>query len=163
MKINSLVLGLLVVVLIFGGIGISSLTGDWQTTSTKNPVKFTQGTFTGQSNPADIRGSYSFADISRTFEIPLSDLAVAFGIESNAAAFQVKSLESLYFNPLNGTSVGTNSVRLFVAYYKGLPFATSDSVYLLPAAVSLLKTKAKLTTEQITFLDTHTYQPAASN
>lgn len=51
--------------------------------------------------------------------------------------------------------IGTNSVRLFVALYKSLPFELSDTTYLPASAVVMLKEKAKLTQEQITFLDAH--------
>jgi hypothetical protein len=163
MKIKSWMLGLLVIALIFGGIALSSITGDWQTTSSKIPSKYTEGDFAGQSNPADIRGSYTFADISANFKIPLDDLAAGFGIENNADKFQVKELESLYVDSVCGASVGTDSVRLFVAYYKGLPFTPSDSDYLLPEAVKILKEKATLSQEQISFLDAHIFLLSSSS
>ena len=73
-------LGLIVLVFIFGGIWISSLTGSWQTTSTKIPATYTSGEFAGQYNPADIRGSYTFGEISDNFKIPLNDLGDCFWI-----------------------------------------------------------------------------------
>ena len=122
-------LGLIVVVIIFGGIGVSSITGSWQTTSTKIPAKYTSGEFAGQYNPADIRGSYTFGEISEAFNVPLNDLAVAFGMEgrSSLAEVQCKELEALYVDAASGNSVGTNSVRIFVAPYKGLPITLSDT------------------------------------
>jgi hypothetical protein len=163
MKIKIWMLGLIVIILVFGGIGISSLTGYWQTRSTKIPAKYTSGEFAGEYNPADIRGSYTFGEISQSFQIPLNDLAVAFGIEgNNAAEFQCKGLESLYVDAATGKSVGTNSIRIFVALYKGLPIILSSSDYFLPAAVKILKEKAVLTMEQVTFLDTHVFEQPGS-
>jgi hypothetical protein len=164
MRINSWLLGILVVVIIFGGIEISSLTGSWQTESTKIPAKYSSGEFAGQYNPADIRGSYTFGEISKTFEIPLSDLATAFGIETRKAPaeVQVKELEALYIDPATGNSVGTNSVRVFVALYKGLPITLSNTDYLLPAAYRILKDKSTLTAEQMAFLNNHVLQTPAS-
>jgi hypothetical protein len=163
MRIRVWHLALIVLVFIFGGIGISSITGSWQTTSTKIPATYTSGDFAGQYNPADIRGSYTFGEISDTFKIPLNDLTVAFSLESQPAIseFQVKSLESLYIDAATGNSVGTESVRLFVALYKGLPITLADSDYLLPPAIQILKEKAVLTIEQVSFLDSHILQPAA--
>jgi hypothetical protein len=163
MRIKSWVLGLVVMVFIFGGIGISTVTGGWQTTSTKVPAKYSTGEFAGQYNPADIRGSYTFGEISEVFDLPLNDLASAFDIQINKAReFQVKELESLYFNAVQ--AVGTNSVRTFVALYKGLPITLSTSDYFLPAAVQILKEEAALTDEQKVYLDSHIFQsqPAAS-
>lgn len=157
MRINSWILGLVVVVLIFGGITVSGATGSWLTTGARTPVTFKDGEFAGQSNPADIRGSYTFGDISEAFEIPVQDLGRAFGLKEDAdiAGFQCKELESLYLDSSSGNSVGVNSVRLFVAFYKGLPIATSDGDYLLPEAATILKEKATLTAEQVFFLETH--------
>ena len=157
-------LGLIVLALIFGGIGISSATGAWQTTSNKTPAKYTTGEFAGEYNPADIRGSYTFGEISKSFQVPLNDLAVAFGIEGNSAIaeFQCKELESMYVDAVTGTAVGTNAMRVFVALYKGLPITLSNSDYLLPAGVKILKEKAGLTAEQISFLDNHIFQQITS-
>lgn len=164
MKIRIWMLGLIVLALIFGGIGISSATGAWQTKSNKIPATYTTGEFAGEYNPADIRGSYTFGEISESFHIPLNDLAVAFGVEGNSsiAEFQCKELESMYVDETAGTEVGTSSVRVFVALYKGLPIILTDSDYLLPAAVKILKEKAVLTAEQISFLDNHVFQQTTS-
>jgi hypothetical protein len=164
MRIRVWHLGLIVLVFIFGGIWISSLSGSWQTTSTKIPATYTSGEFAGQYNPADIRGSYTFGEIRDNFKIPLNDLGVAFGLESQSALseFQVKGLESLYIDASTGNAVGTNSVRLFVALYKGLPFSPADSDYLLPPAVQILKEKAVLSAEQVSFLDSHILQPTTT-
>ena len=44
---------------------------------------------------------------------------------------------------------------MFVALYTGLPYLLSDTTYLPQPAVNILKAKAKLTEEQIVFLDSH--------
>ena len=86
----------IVVPLVFAaGIGLTMAFNLWKTETTKEPVTYTSGEFAGQANPADIRGSYTFADIAKAFPVPLEDLARAFGITENAAAFQVKSLRGL--------------------------------------------------------------------
>jgi len=97
MRLTSKSLGPIVVVILFGGILFTTLMGWWQTESVKEPVKYTTGELAGEYNPADIRGSYTFGDINRLFNIPLEDLRVAFGLPSDAdvAAFQAKSLEEM--------------------------------------------------------------------
>jgi hypothetical protein len=159
MTLTSKPLAIIVIVVIFGGIFFSSAMGWWETESTKEPVKFTEGEFAGQANPADIRGSYTFGDIAKSFDVTPDVLAQAFGItEADTAAFAVKDLESIYLD--SGFEIGTNSVRLFVAFYTGLPFEiTGEGTYLPQSAADILLAKGNLTQEQITYLEQYTVQP----
>ena len=95
MTLTSKPLAVIVLVMMFGGISFSSAMGWWATESTKEPVTFTEGEFAGQANPADIRGSYTFGDIAKSFDVTPEVLAQAFGItEGDPAAFAVKELEA---------------------------------------------------------------------
>lgn len=157
MKLNSFTLAALIVVLLFGGIGISSALNWWQTESSKTPAKFIDGEFSGQYNPADIRGSYTFGDVSKLFEIPLSDLKAAFRlpVDSDPVSFTVKDLEALAVNlPVE---VGTASVRMFVAFYNGLPydFSAAEETYLFPEAAAILKVQNKMLPDQVVYLESH--------
>ncbi len=156
MTINSKPLALIILVTIFGGILFSSAMGWWATESTKEPVKFTEGEFAGQANPADIRGSYTFGDISKSFDVAPEILAQAFGItESDPAIFAVKELETIYLD--SGFEIGTASVRLFVAFYTGLPFDTTvQEIYLPQSATDILLAKGNLSPEQIAYLEQYT-------
>jgi len=157
MKLNSYTLAVLVIVLLFGGIGVSAGMNWWQTESTKVAATYQDGEFAGQANPADIRGSYTFGDVNKNFGVPLEDLKVAFRVpdDANTAAFQVKELEALAVDlPVE---VGTVSVRMFVAFYKGLPYdlAAAEESYLFPEAEPILKAQNKMTPEQAEFLASH--------
>lgn len=149
-------LAFIILAVIFGGILFSSALGWWATESTKVPVTFTEGEFAGLSNPADIRGSYTFGDVANSFDVTPEILAQAFGItEGDPTAFAVKNLETIYAD--SGYEIGTNSVRLFVAYYSGLPFdTTGQEIYLPQSATDILLAKGNLTTEQTTYLSKHT-------
>jgi len=154
MTLTSKTLAALVVALLFGGIFFSSAMGWWQTESTKEAAKITTGEFTGQANPTDIRGSYTFGDVEKNFAVPAAVLAEAFGIQdSNPAAFAVKGLEGMYAN--SGQEVGTASVRLFVALYKGMPYDLSTDIYLPESAIEMLRAR-NLTSEQTAYLAKHT-------
>lgn len=157
MKLTSKPLAVILLVILFGSIGITSALGWWATESTKQAAVFTEGEFAGLPNPADIRGSYTFGDIEKNFGVPAADLAAAFGIpaDQDAAAFTVKSLEGYYPALPEGVEIGTNSVRLFTALYTGLPFDLTDSIFLPLQAANLLKAKANLSADQITYLDEH--------
>jgi len=143
-------------VLMFGGILFSSSMGWWATESTKEPVTFTDGEFAGEANPADIRGSYTFGDIANSFDVTPEILAQAFGItEGDPAVFAIKELEVIYAD--SGFEIGTASVRLFVAYYAGLPFdTTGQEIYMPQAATDILLAKGNLSPEQIAYLETYT-------
>lgn len=146
MKMKPLGLALITIGVIFGSVLLTSLTGYWTTESTKEPSKFTTGDFAGQADPADIRGSYTFADIEKAFGIDAEVLARAFGVdEANAGAFALKSLESIYASlEAEGTEIGTGSVRYFVALYKGLPYESEEKVYLPVPAVEILIQEGKV-------------------
>ena len=156
MTLTSKPLAIIILVLMFGGIMFSSVMGWWVTESTKEPVTFTDGEFAGQANPADIRGSYTFGDIANSFNVTPETLAQAFGIASDdPAAFPVKDLEAIYLD--SGYEIGTASVRLFVAFYTGLPYDISAEEIVLPRAASdILLAKGNLTSELVTYIEAHT-------
>lgn len=154
MILKSKPLAALIVTVIFGSILFTSLMGWWATESSKTPAAYTEGEFAGQANPADIRGSYTFGDIEKNFNISADVLAQAFGVEDeNPAAFAVKSLEEIY--AASELEIGTSSMRLFVAFYNSLPFDLSADIYLPESAAVLLRQRS-LTPEQTAYLDSHT-------
>lgn len=159
MNLTSKPLAAIIFVVLFGGIAFTTAMGWWQTMSTKEAATFTEGEFAGQANPADIRGSYTFGDVEKNFGIAPDVLAQAFKIETDdPAAFAVKNLEEIYAE--SEFEVGTASVRLFVAFYKGLPIDLSTDMYLTEEAAALLKER-NLTPEQLTYLETHTVSISA--
>jgi len=162
MTLTSKPLTIILFTVVFGGIAFSSAMGWWTTESTKRPVTFTEGEFAGQANPADIRGSYTFGDISNSFQVTPDVLARAFGIrDSDPTAFEVKELETLYLD--SEYEIGTASVRLFVAYYAGLPFdTTGQAIYIPQTAAEILLATGALTAEQIEYLGKHTVAVAES-
>ncbi len=127
--------------------------GWWQTESSKVASTFEEGEYAGKANPADIRGSYTFGDVEKNFGVPAAILGEAFTVQTeNPAAFQVKELEQIYAE--SGEEIGTSSVRLFVAFYTGLPFDLSSEIYLPIAAVKLLE-NTDLSSERRLYLERH--------
>jgi len=148
-SIKSRHLAIVVPVVFAAGIGLTIAFNLWKTETDKVPASYATGEFAGQANPADIRGSYTFADIANAFPVPVDDLARAFGVTANAAAFQVKGLEGAFEGLPDGTEVGTDSVRLFVARYAGLPYEPEQTTALPAAAVEVLEAKGALSAEQL--------------
>jgi len=162
MKVNQLFLSIAIVIIMFGTISVTSALGLWQTTSTKIPATYLSGEASGQYNPTDIRGSYTFGEISELFGIPLKDLGNAFAIENENSfqTFEVKNLEAIYeYANTASKSVGTDSVRTFVALYKGLPMDLDDSIYLPNTAELILVNAGRMTKEQTAFVSSHLVEP----
>jgi len=156
MKLTAKPLAILVFVLMFGGILLSAALNLWNTSSTKIPAKFKEGELAGTYNPADIRGSYKFGEVSDLFGVPLEDLKVAFSIPgtANPAETQLKTLETQFAGAPQ--EIGTDSVRYFVAFYNGLPIDLTTDTYLPLEAAQILKSKGKLTADQLAYLEKHT-------
>jgi hypothetical protein len=148
-SIKSKHLAVIVPAVFAAGIGLTIAFNLWKTETTKVPAAYASGEFAGKANPADIRGSYTFADIVKAFPVPLEELARAFGVTENPAAFQVKSLEGASEGLPAGKELGTDSVRLFVARYAGLPFEPGETTVLPAAAVEILAKKGGFSAEQL--------------
>lgn len=164
MKLTSIPLAIAMLVIFFGGIVVTSNLGWFQTTTNKVPATFKEGEFAGQYNPADIRGSYTFGDVSSLFGVPLDVLKAAFLVpaDKDTASYQVKNLETQFAD--SGYEIGTGSIRLFTALYGGLPYDLSEDTYLPKEAAAILQQRGKLSTEQAKYVEAHTVdlsKPAA--
>ena len=137
---NQKTLGLVTLILIFGGIIATMAAGVWSTETEKIPVKFTEGASAGEYNPEDIRGSYTFIDVASLFEIPVDVLIKAFSLplDTDPSQFKTKDLEGYYSFEDETIEVGNESVQVFVALYKNLPITLTDT-YLPKSAVEILK------------------------
>jgi len=156
MKIKSKVLAIIVLAVFFGGIALSAAFNLWKTESTRTPAKIRSGEFTGENDPSDIRGSYSFADIEKAFDIPVDLLAKAFGVSyvEDPAVLKAKDIEELYRElEVEDKEIGTDAVKLFVALYAGLPHTPEETTLLPNPAVSILKQLGTLTEEQLGYLE----------
>jgi hypothetical protein len=151
------VLAVFIVGLFVGGIFLSQALGWWSTVSRKVARTIASGEFAGNADPADIRGSYTFSDIQKNFGIPVEVLAKAFGFEKapDPASIRAKMIEEQY-GEIDGKDIGTDSVRLFVSLYTGIPHASlEEGTGILETAFQVLKESGKLSPEQEKELLTH--------
>ena len=164
MKLKPLTTVALAAGFVIVGIAVTMATGLWQTESDKTPrtlpledtATVNEQTGETQYDPADIRGSYTFGEISELYHVPLADIAEAFGLEPDqAAAFQTKSLSTLY--PDSAVEIGTASVRLFTASYLGVPYQPTEETYLPATAAEVLVRNGQMTDEQAAYLLNHTF------
>ncbi|TCW61772.1 hypothetical protein [Treponema sp. J25] len=133
------------------GIGGAKALGWWITASQKVAKKITTGDFAGMSDPADLRGSYTFADMEKNYGVPVSVLAQAFGYTDvpDPSLIKAKDIEGRY-GTMGDKEIGTDSVRLFVALYTGIPYTPKEeSTGILDTAIKVLRDLSKLTDEQI--------------
>ncbi|PKL09173.1 MAG: hypothetical protein CVV51_05155 [Spirochaetae bacterium HGW-Spirochaetae-7] len=140
-RIKTMPMAIIAVAAMLGGVAIAKSVGYYETTSSKNPVKFKTGEVAGLPNPADIRGSYTWMDIEKAFGVPGVEAAVAFSSPGNALdpADRVSTLEKIYAGILPaGLEIGTGAVRLYVALYTGLPFKAEEGSVLPPGALAIL-------------------------
>jgi len=149
MKLGYKSMGIIVVALFVVGIGAASIAGYWKTESTKEPVKIKEGDFAGMPNPSDIRGSYTWADVAKAFNVDVQHLLKAFG--ANDPLLKVNTLETIYGGAglPEGTEIGTDSVRLFVSLLTGLPHVPEESTILPIAAIEVLRAEGKGAAELI--------------
>jgi len=166
MKLKSKHLVPLIVVIFVAGIAGTMAFNLWRTEGSKIPAKFSTGEHEGEYKPSDIRGSYTFSNISETFKIPLEDLSKAFGLDAikNVAEFQCKELKVLYPEPPEG-EIGTDSAKLFVALYTGLPHTPEETTRLPTPALSVLREKlSKEELEEVKkiIVDLSALQPVSS-
>ncbi|MEN8905129.1 MAG: hypothetical protein ABF289_04130 [Clostridiales bacterium] len=156
MKVKFMSVTIIIFAVIFGSIGITSVLGIWKTENTKEPAKYKEGEFKGEYNPADIRGSYTFGEISDLFDVPISDLSKAFALKDEDESFKCKELEMIYEqSALNGKEVGTDSVRIFVALYNSLPITLNNSTYFPNPAVNILKNKVSIKDKELEYIESH--------
>lgn len=162
MRIKSTLLAVIVIGIFFGGIGISSLLGYWKTTGSRVPTAYITGGSAQQYNPSDIKGSYTFGDIAKYFDIPEDDLANAFGLKSSEPpdSFKCKDLPAKYSAlSESGKEIGVGSVRYFVSLYKGVPY-TGEPAFIPQSAADVLKSKNTLKENELATLNQYTIQNA---
>lgn len=144
--ISSTVVAITIILVLVLGITVAKWSGVYRTESSKIPRLIAEGEFKGQYDPSDIRGSYTFQNVSDAFGIPVNILAKAFGVNtSNSADFQLKALEEVY------TNVGTSSMREFTAMYIGIPYQ-NESDGLPITAIQVLLDDGCIDEEQYQYL-----------
>lgn len=158
MKINSNKLGVLILIIFLGGIITTMAINIWTTTTAKEPIKYTSGEFAGEYNPEDIRGSYTFAEVSELFGIDVQVLLSAFGVDldTDPTQFKIKDLETIYNS--SSVEIGNESVQAFIGLYKGFPLTLTES-YLPTSAIKILKElPTEWTEEQLLYFEQYSIE-----
>lgn len=163
-NLNSKKLSIMITVIIFGGIIILMAMNLWKTESSKVPIKIESGEFAGMADPGDIRGSYTFEDVENNFNVPSDILSQAFALDTSvkdAKEYKAKDLELIYegITDIDG-EVGTDSVRLFVSLYLGMPYEAETTTLLPNPALNILKDKDLISNDMFLLLKERSVSPS---
>jgi hypothetical protein len=148
MRIRGITAAAIAVLLILGGVFISKLSGTWITENVRTPRLITVGEFAGMSDPADIRGSHTFAVIGESFSIEPESIVAAFGLDIGArdpGELRPNEME-LFFEEVDASlgEIGTDSIKWFIALYSGFPYTPEETTLLPSSATEYLKDTGKI-------------------
>ncbi|MDC7124091.1 MAG: 4Fe-4S binding protein [Spirochaetales bacterium] len=139
--VSSTQMAVILSIMFIGGVALSMAFNLWNTESKKRPSRFTEGVYLGYANPADIRGSFTLGNVSEAFGIDIKVLSEAFGVKSsNPSILKIKELESMTSSE-SDIHYGTDSIRLFVSRYKGVPYIPEEDTHLPLSAIRVLEDK----------------------
>lgn len=159
MKINSKIVAISIILIVFGGIALAKAFGFWHTTGSKRgPRAIAKGASAGLADPKDIKGSYTLKDVAKFFDIPEEDLAEAFLMdEKQLATFKVKDIKT-HLADSQGQKISVASVRAFVAFYKGIDSELNEEAFLPKQAVDVILENGNPTKRQIQYMKTHIFE-----
>lgn len=159
MKIKSIHILLAVIIIIGGGIFLASELDLYNTTRVKSPRKTAEGLY----DVSDMRGSHTFEEIEKYYQLPASSVIEAFGLRPDtiSALFQLKDMKEI-FKPveLEGEEyiVETDTVKVFASLYLKIPYVSKETFYLPEKTVNYLVENDKLTGEEKEYWQGHTFK-----
>lgn len=156
MKIKTTSIAFIIVAVIFVTIAVTEISGLWSTASEKTPDIIQNGTSGSTYDPSDIKGSYTFNDVSDFYKIDLQVLYKAFNIPQNTDGSAIKIKDINTFNSSQDVEIGPGSMKIFVALYNNLPIELDGSYLPKQAAEIILQVNTNLTDEQKNYLISHT-------
>ncbi|MGF7186845.1 hypothetical protein GGQ84_002979 [Desulfitispora alkaliphila] len=139
MRINSKLMGFIIVTIIIGGIFGANALELWQTQRGGEQLRTAVAT-----EPEEIRGNFRFQDISDQFEIPLEVVLRAFCFENHPMGSHIRSgdIEDIYHEVVGiDEDIGNGSVQFFVALYTGNTPQLIEETFLPDKAVEILLDK----------------------
>ncbi len=164
MRLKNSHIGILVIIIIIGGIYVAKGFGLWSTESDKIPSRLSEGLGAGSYDPFDIRGSYSFGEISNLFEIDINLLAKAFqlGDGDDVKELKSKDLESMYGELEGDIEIGNESVQVFVAIMKEHDISGADAFLPVSAVQVLLDENPNRSEDVLIYLESHQVEASAN-
>ena len=154
-SISEKVLFFSIFLILFGGIFASKALGIWTVEAKAKLIKYDA---LDAYKPDDIRGSFSFEDVSTYYDVPVEALLKAFKypLDTDPSTVSGKDFEERFAAYHTETlELGNGSIKQFVAIYQDLPY-TLDETALFPAeALEVLSNHRSLDTETLNYLNAH--------
>jgi hypothetical protein len=160
MRITHLHVLIIVIIIIGGGILGTTQIGLFDTSRSIQPSKLDEST--NDYNVADIRGSFTLTEIEQYYQVPSGAIIEAFSLdkEISPTTFQLKDLKEIYqLVEIEGEmyEVETDTVKVFVSLYSGIPYVSEETTHLPKQAVEYLINEDKLTEEGQNYWINHTF------
>jgi len=148
-----------IIIILGGGIWITSQLELFDTSKSAEPIKLTEDIY----DVADIRGSFTIADIEEFYQVPPSAIIESLNLEEDTdpTLFQLKDLKEIYQEvEVEGEAyaVETDTVKVFVSLYSDIPYTSKETFYLPDIAVNYLIKENKLSKEEQDYWKNHTFK-----
>lgn len=146
---------LLIFLILFGGILASKQLGLW---TEENEAKLVKYDAIDAYKPDDIRGSFSLAEVSKYYDIPVEALLKAFKypLDADPEIIFGKNFEEHFFAYANEEQeIGNGSIKQFVALYNDLPYVFDESALFPFEALEVLSDHRLLDNETLNYLESH--------
>lgn len=158
MNIKHIHILFIVVIIIGGGIWLTSEVGLFDTTRSVEPARLTEEVY----DIADIRGSFTLSEVETYYQVPPAAMIETFNLnkDTNPTSFQLKDLKEIY-QPVEiegeMVEVETDTVKVFVSLYSDIPYRSEETTHLPEQVVDYLMQENKLTEEEQDYWKNHTF------
>jgi len=160
MRISYIHILIIVIIIIGGGVLGTSQVGLFDTSRSIQPSRLDESA--DVYNIADIRGSFTLKEIEQYYQVPPEAIFEAFRLDNDTSpsTFQLKDLKEIY-QPVEIEGemyeVETDTVKVFVSLYSGIPYVSEETNHLPGHAVEYLINQDKLTEEEQNYWINHTF------
>jgi hypothetical protein len=161
MKFKHIHIFFAIIIIVGGGILLTSHLELFDTDRSAEPLKLTEDVY----DIADIRGSFTMAEIEKFYQVPPQAIIEAFNLKADTdpSLFKLKDLKEIYQEvEVEGETyaVETDTVKVFVSLYSDIPYTSEETSYLPERAVEYLIKEDKLSQEEQNYWKNHTFKLA---
>ena len=159
MKFRHIHIFFTIIIILWGGIWLTSQLGLFDSSRPAEPIKLTEDVY----DVADIRGSFTLAEIEEFYQVSPQAIIEAFNLKDDIdpSLFLLKDLKEIYQEvDIEGEAyaVETDTVKVFVSLYSEIPYTSEETFYLPESAVEYLIKEDKLSPEEQDYWEKHTFK-----
>ena len=159
MKFRHIHIFFAIIIILWGGIWFTGQLERFDTSRSVEPMKLTEDIY----DVADIRGSFSIAEIEKFYKVPSQAIIEAFNLEEDTdpSLFLLKDLKEIYQEvEIEGETyaVETDTVKVFVSLYSDIPYTSEETFHLPESAIEYLIKENKLSPKEQNYWKNHTFK-----